>query len=82
MERGYTPKYLIRFIFAISMSHTQVSGEIVTSQVSLPVKLPDHLDQYAKISAELRQKMNPALQAILELTDKTALRCAAVPEMA
>jgi hypothetical protein len=43
-------------------------------------KLPEHLDQYAKISADLRNKMTPVMKAILELTDKTALRSAALPQ--
>lgn len=43
-------------------------------------KLPEHLNQYAKISADLRSKMTPVMKAILELTDKTALRSAALPQ--
>jgi hypothetical protein len=43
-------------------------------------ELPDHLDQYAKISSDLRHKMTPVMKAILELTDKTVLRCAALPQ--
>jgi hypothetical protein len=43
-------------------------------------KLPEHLDQYAKISSDLRNKMTPVMKAILELTDKTALRSAAMPQ--
>ncbi len=44
------------------------------------MKLPDHLEQYQKISADLRHKMTPVMKAILELTDKTALRSAALPQ--
>lgn len=43
-------------------------------------KLPEHLSQYAKISIDLRNKMNPVMKAVLELTDKTALRSAALPQ--
>lgn len=44
------------------------------------MKLPEHLDQYAKISSGLRHKMDPVMKKILELTDKTALRSAALPQ--
>lgn len=43
-------------------------------------KLPEHLEQYNKISSELRMKMTPVMQAVLELTDKMALRSAALPQ--
>ncbi len=43
-------------------------------------KLPEHLDMYAKVSADLREKMTPVMKMILELTDKTALRSAALPQ--
>ncbi len=43
-------------------------------------KLPEELTRYAKMSADLREKMTPVMKAILELTDKTALRSAALPQ--
>ena len=43
--------------------------------------LPEHLEQYAKISADLREKMTPVMKMILELTDKSVLRCAARPDL-
>lgn len=42
--------------------------------------LPAHLEQYQKISAELRHKMTPVMQAVLALTDKASLRPAAIPQ--
>lgn len=45
-----------------------------------PTKLPEHLDEFAKMSEELRHKMTPVLQRILALTDKTALRSASLPQ--
>lgn len=44
------------------------------------MKLPDHLEHYQQISADLRQKMTPVMKAVLELTDKTVLRSAAMPQ--
>ncbi len=43
------------------------------------IKLPDNLERFQKVSADLRHKMTPVMKAILELTDKTALRSAAKP---
>jgi hypothetical protein len=43
-------------------------------------KLPEHLDKYAHLSVKIREKMTPALKVLLELTDKTALRSAAMPQ--
>lgn len=44
------------------------------------IKLPEQLTRYAQLSAELRHKMTPVMKALLELTDKTALRSAALPQ--
>lgn len=43
-------------------------------------KLPEELSRYAEMSINLREKMNPVMKALLELTDKTALRSAALPQ--
>lgn len=43
-------------------------------------KLPAHLAEYESIAKELRAKMTPVLQNLLELTDKTVLRSAAMPQ--
>ncbi len=43
-------------------------------------KLPEHLDKYANLSLRLRDKMTPVMKVLLELTDKTALRSAAMPQ--
>jgi hypothetical protein len=43
-------------------------------------KLPEHLDKYAHLSLKLREKMTPVMKILLELTDKTALRSAAMPQ--
>lgn len=42
-------------------------------------ELPAHLAQYEKIANNLRANMTPVMKAVLELTDKTALRSAALP---
>ncbi|MEZ0209279.1 MAG: hypothetical protein ACAH17_03840 [Candidatus Paceibacterota bacterium] len=41
--------------------------------------LPEELTRYAKMSVDLRTKMTPVMKILLELTDKTALRSAALP---
>lgn len=43
-------------------------------------KLPEELSRYAQMSVNLRAKMDPVMKTILELTDKTALRSAALPQ--
>ncbi len=43
-------------------------------------KLPEHLDQYLKIGTDLREKMNPVMKTLLDLTDKMVLRSAALPQ--
>jgi hypothetical protein len=43
-------------------------------------KLPEELTRYAQMSIDLREKMTPVMKALLELTDKTALRSAALPQ--
>ncbi|MFA6608709.1 MAG: hypothetical protein WCT07_02260 [Candidatus Paceibacterota bacterium] len=43
-----------------------------------PLKnLPEHLMEYQKVAKETRDKMTPVMSAILQLTDKMALRGAA-----
>ncbi len=46
----------------------------------LSTTLPEHLEQYSKLSKELRDQMTPVMKALLELTDMTALRSAALPQ--
>lgn len=51
-----------------------------TSNFTPMTKLPQHLDEFAHLSLALRAKMTPIMQTLLELTDKTALRSAAIPQ--
>ena len=51
------------------------SGSFVPS-----TNLPAHLLEYGKMANDIRAKMTPVMQTILELTDKTALRSAALPQ--
>jgi hypothetical protein len=44
------------------------------------IKLPAHLDQYAKISADERNQMTSVMQAALSLMDKMVLRTTALPQ--
>lgn len=62
-------------------SHFNVQRTDTDADNFLPLtKLPAHLAQYEKVATNLRAKMTPVMQAILELTDKTALRSAALPQ--
>lgn len=42
-------------------------------------KLPEHLDELFKISNELGATMNPVMRAVIDYTNKMALRSAAQP---
>lgn len=45
------------------------------------LRLPEHLMQFQQLGKETRAKMDGMMQAVLELTDKMALRgAAALPE--
>lgn len=46
----------------------------------LETKLPDHLAQYLKLGTDLREKMDPVMTTLLDLTDKMVLRSAALPQ--
>lgn len=62
-------------------SHFNVPRQNTDAINFLPrTELPGHLAQYEKIAKNIRAKMTPVMQAILELTDKTALRSAALPQ--
>lgn len=50
-----------------------------SNNFKLSTTLPEHLDQYSKISKDLREQMSPVMKTLLELTDMTALRSAALP---
>lgn len=62
-------------------SHFKVPHTSTDTSDFLPVtKLPEHLAHYERSAEKLREKMTPALKLILGLTDKTALRSAALPQ--
>jgi hypothetical protein len=51
------------------------------SNAFVPVtNLPAHLVKYEKIAEDLRKHMTPVMRLALNLTDKTALRSAALPQ--
>lgn len=51
-----------------------------TSEFMPSQRLPEHLALFAKLSQEAREKMDPTMRRLLELTDTTALRSAALPQ--
>lgn len=61
-------------------SHFSVPRQGSDESDFMPIlKLPEHLDELSNISKKLRAEMTPVMKAIIELTDKMALRSAALP---
>lgn len=62
-------------------SHFNVPHADTDTNAFVPsTNLPAHLAEYEKIAISLRSKMTPVMQVALELTDRTALRSAALPQ--
>lgn len=62
-------------------SHFNVPHTDTDTNAFVPsTKLPAHLAEYEKTARDLRAKMIPIMRTILELTDRTALRSAALPQ--
>ncbi|MEN9338109.1 MAG: hypothetical protein RIQ41_423 [Candidatus Parcubacteria bacterium] len=62
--------------------HLEFKAPVQTSDTSefMPSqRLPEHLAVFANLSKEARGTMDPAIRRLLELTDITALRSAALP---
>lgn len=79
----YTHQYLllINRNHMEGSSHFNVPRQETDAANFLPhTELPAHLAQYEKIAKTLRAQMTPVMKAVLELTDKTALRSAALPQ--
>lgn len=62
-------------------SHFNVPHTNTDNTTFVPsTKLPAHLAEYEEMAKRLRDKMTPVMQLALSLTDRTALRSAALPE--
>ena len=60
----------------ITVPHQDTDGSSFKPRTALP----EQLARYQELSADLREKMDPIMKRILSLTDKTALRSAALPQ--
>jgi hypothetical protein len=47
---------------------------------SVPRKLAEHLEAFAKFAGAARNEMSPDMKALVELTDRMALRAAEVKQ--